>query len=427
VTITQDPLSDFKALGDAPPARAAASGTPSAPLATNGHVHLPPNFSAFSSVAEAVQRAATEQVRVLGASNYYHFGAYAAFASEARAHGVVPLYGLEVICLIDDLARAGVKINDPGNPGKMYLCGKGITRFSPMNESATVLLDTIRAADGARAAAVIARLEALFRQAGLETGVTDQSVKAMIAHRHNAPLESVFTQERHIAQAFQAALFQRVATDERATVLGRVYDTPSHADPTSAVAVQNELRAQLMKAGKGGYVAETFVDFDHAFRLILALGGIPCYPTLADGVRPLCAYEDPVEGLIADLRRRRIFCAELIPNRNTPAVLDHYVRALRGAGLVVTAGTEHNTLDLIPMTPRCAGGAALPATARDVFWEGACVVAAHQYRMAQGEPGFVDAMGRPDPSYATDELRIAAYARLGAAVIETLLSDAPRA
>ena len=28
-----------------------------------------------------------------------------------------------------DLRDAGIKVNDPGNPGKTYLCGKGITRF----------------------------------------------------------------------------------------------------------------------------------------------------------------------------------------------------------------------------------------------------------------------------------------------------------
>jgi hypothetical protein len=27
------------------------------------------------------------------------------------------------------LCEAGVRVNDPGNPGKTYLCGKGITRF----------------------------------------------------------------------------------------------------------------------------------------------------------------------------------------------------------------------------------------------------------------------------------------------------------
>jgi len=60
------------------------------------------------------------------------------------------------------------------------------------------------------------------------------------------------------------------------------------------------------------------------------------------------------------LKQRRIHCAELIPNRNTPEVLGAYARALRAAGITVLAGTEHNTLDLIPIEPRCAGGIPVP-------------------------------------------------------------------
>ena len=36
-----------------------------------------------------------------------------------------------------DLRDAGVKVNDPGNPGKTYICGKGITRFDAMTPEAT--------------------------------------------------------------------------------------------------------------------------------------------------------------------------------------------------------------------------------------------------------------------------------------------------
>lgn len=158
-----------------------------------------------------------------------------------------------------------------------------------------------------------------------------------------------------------------------------------------------------MKAGKPAYVTETFVDFDHAYRLILALGGIPCYPTLADGTTPITGYEQPVENLIADLKARGIPCAELIPIRNTPVVLSQYVHAMRDAGLFVTAGTEHNTLDLLPLAPTCLGGEPIPDDIQEIFWEGACVVAAHQYMTMNGRSGF-----------AGD---IKGFQRLGAAVI----------
>jgi hypothetical protein len=172
-----------------------------------------------------------------------------------------------------------------------------------------------------------------------------------------------------------------------------------------------------MKVGRPGYVEETFVGFDHAYKLVLALGGIPCYPTLADGASPVCPYEEPVERLIGDLRARGVHAAEFIPVRNSPETLSRYVPAMRAAGLVVTAGTEHNTPDLLPLRPAALKGVAIPTDVQAIFDEGACVVAAHQYLVANGRPGYVDAAGRPNPDYATAEERIAAFARLGAEVI----------
>jgi hypothetical protein len=56
-----------------------------------------------------------------------------------------------------------------------------------------------------------------------------------------------------------------------------------------------------------------------------------------------------------------------------------------------------------------------------VFWEGACVVAAHQYLVARGEEGYVDASGEPAGRYPGPEARLEAFARLGASVIDEYL------
>ena len=94
----------------------------------NAHIHLPPNFSAFANVAEAVELAASQGLGILGASNYYHFGVYSDFAALSRGRNIFPLFGLEIVCMVEDLSRRGIRVNDPANPGKMYLCGKAITR-----------------------------------------------------------------------------------------------------------------------------------------------------------------------------------------------------------------------------------------------------------------------------------------------------------
>jgi hypothetical protein len=401
---------------DALRAQAAEGPAPRERPRVNAHVHLPPNFSAFETTQQAVELADAQDVRILGASNYYDYSVYGELAALASERGIFPIFGLEIISLVDELVQAGVKINDPGNPGKYYFCGKGITRFAPMTEEARGLLQVIRDNDSARMALVAGRLAAVFAGAGLETGLDAEVVKDRVVARHGSPRETVYLQERHVAQAFQEVLFERVPEGNRAAFLHRIYAVPPKAEPVDAVGTQNEIRSQLMKSGKPAYVPETFVDFDHACRLILALGGIPCYPTLADGTAPLTEYEASPEGLIADLQARKVVCAEFIPNRNTPEVLSRYVHAMRRAGLFVTAGTEHNTLDLLPIAPTCLNGQPIPEDVQEIFWEGACVLIAHQYLTQTDQPGFVDGAGTPNPAYPSADARIEAYRALGAAV-----------
>jgi hypothetical protein len=383
----------------------------------NAHIHLPPNFSAFQSVAQAVDLARKQDVTVLGVSNYYDFTVYAEFIERCRAAGIFPLMGLEIICMDDELREAGVKINDPGNPGKIYLCGKGITRLDPMTDRARDLLDTIRSNDDARMAEMIDKLGAHFAANGLELDLDADAVAERIVARHDVPRPTVTIQERHIAQAFQEAMFDRTEPEDRIETLGRILGAPSKATPEAAVTIQGEIRSHLMKAGKPCFVPESFVSFAEAKELILELGGIPCYPTLADGTTPICPFEQPVGELIRNLQRRGIHCAEVIPTRNQPAVLQQYVTAMRDAGIAVTGGTEHNTLELGPIEPGCAGGCHVPEPVREILRQGAELVAAHQMLSLHGEDGYVTDDGEPNPAWQTARKRISALSALGAAAL----------
>jgi hypothetical protein len=97
--------------------------------------------------------------------------------------------------------------------------------------------------------------------------------------------------------------------------------------------------------------------------------------------------------------------------------VDRYTRALRSAGIVVLGGTEHNTLDLAPITPECKGRVPVSERAAELFWEGACVIAAHQYLSARGHVGYVDATGSLNTGFTTHDQRISNLARLGSRVI----------
>jgi hypothetical protein len=385
----------------------------------NTHVHLPPNFSAFETAEQVVQAAAAEGVAAIGTTNYYDFRVYRRFAEAATKAGVLPLFGLEIMALIDDLPEGGTLVNDPINVDRMYLCGKALTLIDPPIPAAAVRMAAIRAASDDRMRRMTALVSERFAGAGLDGGTSERQIAASVAERSGVPIEWVSLQERHVAQAFQESLFRDVAPADRPTVLGRLFGAPTKVDTTDAVAVQEALRSSLMKAGRPAFVPEVAVSFDDSYRLILELGGIPCYPTLADGASPICPFEDPPERLAERLLRLGIYCAELIPVRNRPEVVDRYVSVLRGAGILVMAGTEHNTQRMIPLEPKALGGVPLSDLAREAFWEATCVIAAHQELGKSGRPGYVDGDGRLAAGYSDVESRIAAFRAMGAQLITT--------
>ena len=314
-------------------------GRRSAVQKANTHVHLPPNFSAFENAAHAVSLAAQQGLVALGASNYYDFEVYGEFAASCLRSRIYPLFGVEIVALLKDLQRTGVLINDPTNPGRMYLCGKGIVRLAPMTAVARDLMGRFRLNDAKRMRLMVDLVRTVFEANNVETDLSEEVIVSRIVNRCGADRESVCLQERHVAQAFQEEFFRRVPPNERMPKLGALLGRQPRAAVDDPLMVQQEIRACLMKAGKPAFVPERFVNFQDAYRLILELGGIPCYPTLADGAEPVCSYEECPEKLVRTLKRLRVFCAEFIPTRNKPEVLVRYVHELRDEGIVVTAGT----------------------------------------------------------------------------------------
>jgi hypothetical protein len=386
-------------------------------LTFNTHLHVPPNFSAFTTVEDAVETSAREGVKVIGTSNFHSFGVYDRFDTAAREHGLKALFGLEFISVLDEAMRAHMTVNDPANPGRAYICGKGIPDPTEPGAEATAFMDAATVANEARTTEMVDRVRQLCAVAGLEPDVTYDSIVNLVCERADVPAEWVVLQERHVALGVQEALFAALPADERGAFLQKLYGRPASAAVDDPVATQSELRARLMRAGCPAFVDETPVPFEDAVGFIRDLGAIVVYPTVADGADPICGYEDPVEDLIERMGRHDIYGAELIPLRNTPECVDRYVKAWREAGIFVTAGTEHNTLERVPVDPTCLNGSPISEASRDIFWEGVCVVAAHQHLKQQGQAGYVDATGALNPGFPDGEARLRYFAELGAELI----------
>jgi hypothetical protein len=328
--------------------------------------------------------------------------------------------GAEILAWMDDFAKAGKLVNDPGNPGKAYLVAKSLAGIACPTDGAKATLSGIRKRDSERMREMVELLERAFDACGVATGLDAATICRGIAERTGSPLETVVLQERHLAQAFQERLFEQTDPDDWKGVLERLLGTSFKCEPNDPIGVQGDIRTHLMKAGKPAYVEEKFIDCDEAVRLVLDLGGLPCYTAVADGIKPTTPFEATPETLIENVKSKGIWVTELIPNRNDAQVLEEYALKMRAAGLVVSAGTEHNTLDRIPMRPACLKGAPIPDSVAEIFWEGACVVAGHQAAVLAGRPGYLDADGAPNSEYKDAETRIAAFRAIGEAAVASV-------
>lgn len=333
----------------------------------NTHVHLPPNFSAFPTCSVAVEQAAQEGLAVLGASNYYDYRVYEPFVKSALERGIYPLVGLEVVLMDEDLRARGERVNDPGNPGRIYLCGKACVGLFAPNERAQALLETIRTSDTQRIATMCASLDAVLAERGFDLELEPEEIARQVAQRAQVAEDAVALQERHLAQGLQEALFRAIPKPDRASRISELVEQQVSDDP---VVVQTALRSAFMKAGKPAYVPEPFLSLDEGLELVTELGGFPCYPILADGASPICELEAEPRRLVEWLGELGIRAAEFIPGRNRQEILERYARTLREAGISLTAGTEHNTNSPASLVPTCLDGP-IPDEIQEWFWEGA--------------------------------------------------------
>jgi len=96
------------------------------PLKVNNHIHTPYSFSAFRSVEEAVDMAKKEDIGILGINDFYVTDGYGEFIAQCRSQGLFPLLNIELIGISSEDQEAGLRVNDPGNPGRTYISGKGM-------------------------------------------------------------------------------------------------------------------------------------------------------------------------------------------------------------------------------------------------------------------------------------------------------------
>lgn len=319
----------------------------------NAHLHTPYSFSAFRDIADALDRAKAEGVGVVGINDFYSMDGYGEWKEGCAKRGLFPLLNIEFISLNAEDQAAGLRVNDPNNPGRTYLSGKGLSYPVILSGEPLRQLEAVRAESNAQVERMCAKLNDWLKAEGYDIVLDFNEIREKLTKGS--------IRERHLAKALRLALYP---------------------DADAPAKVENELRSKLLKAGGPAFVPEdpkAFLPMETVRHIIEAAGGIPTYPFLGDDAKGnFTDFEADLQKAADTLKKRGIRSVEFITTRNTTAVLEQYAGFLEEEGFIVTFGSEHNTPAMEPIRLRTRDASELSGRLKAINWRGACAVAAHQ-------------------------------------------------
>lgn len=382
----------------------------------NAHLHTPYSFSAFRDIDDALDRAVAENVKVVGINDFYTAKGFEKWKEGCYKRKLYPLFGIEFISLNQEDQNAGVRVNDPANPGRTYLSGKGMSFPFRIAEPFASELKAVEIESNKQVEEMLHRLNDYLNNLSVGIELDLEWIKM------NLTLGSL--RERHIARALRQKVYENCDNDEGKILLlfRKIFNGRELSASLSDIAgVENEIRSRLLKAGGAAYVPEepsVFLPFQSVCDIILAGGGIPTYPFLADNVNgEYTDFERDMEGAAVQLRERGIHSVEFITTRNDIKLLEKYTCYFYDQGFIVTFGTEHNSPVMEPLMLFARDGVPLTDRLKKINFEGACVIAAHQHIVAQGLEGYIDEEGEADYS-KRDE-----FIKLGEELIKSIVQD----
>ena len=366
-------------------------------IKVNAHLHTPYSFSAFHNVEDALDRAAAENVKVVGINDFYTTAGYDEWYAGCMERNLYPLFNIELISLNEDDQKNGLRVNDPGNPGRTYISGKGLKYPFSLSEPYATQLADVQKKSNDQVEAMCIKLNELLDAKGVGFSlnfdwITKELTKGAI-------------RERHLAKALRMKVYEIAENDgsKIKELMQQLFGGIAlKASPTNIADVENEIRANLLKAGGAAFVPEdrnAFLSVDTVSKIILNAGGIPTYPFLADDKNGnYTDFENDLERVARELKERGFHSVEFITTRNGVELLEKYAEYLYDAGFVVTFGSEHNSPTMEPIELFARNNTPLTDKLKKINYEGACVIAAHQHLVSERKQGYVDKDGNVDPS-----------------------------
>lgn len=384
------------------------------PMKVNGHLHSPYSFSAFSNLEQMFLMATDENIKVLGINDFNTTDGYVEFFKLALKYKIFPLFNIEFMGMLGDEQVNSIRVNDPNNPGRTYFSGKGLRYPAQMDEKNKKILSSIVNESHCQVEEMISKLNDFLQQIGSDIRIGFGEIREKWAKE--------LVRERHIAKALRIKIFKEFSTsDKRAIFLEKLLgDKMPKSLIDDVPALENEIRARLLKKGGVAYAKENekaFPEIDKVIEIIVNAGGIPCYPVLLDDKNGnFTEYESDPGKLLEKLEEKKVSSIELIPGRNDFNKLKEFVSFFDKNGFVITLGTEHNTPAMEPVTVSCRERKTLDSDLVSISYRGTSVIAAHQYLHAQGREGYI----RNDGTSRTDEKEY--FEQLGDAVIRKFIN-----
>ncbi|MBF6628420.1 MAG: PHP domain-containing protein [Proteiniphilum sp.] len=372
----------------------APAGTPPK---VNAHLHTPYSFSAFRDIDDALERAVAEEVKVVGINDFYTTQGYEEWAEGCEKRDLYPLFGIEFISLNEEDQRVGLRVNDPANPGRTYLSGKGLAYPFRLDEPYATQLTTVQSESNRQVETMCVKLNELLQR--------EQIGFTLDLDRIKKELTNGALRERHLARALRIKVCTFYNNDQTQvrSVLEKLFSGKALKSPLDDIAgVENEIRANLLKAGGAAFVLEdpsAFLPMQSVCKIILAAGGIPTYPFLGDDAKGgYTDFENDLERVAKQLTERGFYSVEFITTRNDLYLLEKYAGYLHDQGFLVTFGSEHNSPVMEPVELFARHRTPLTDRLKQINYEGACVIAAHQHLVNEGLEGYLDDEGVADIS-----------------------------
>ena len=355
----------------------------------NAHLHTPYSFSAFSDVKQALDMAASEGVKVVGINDFYSMDGYKDWKEGCAERALFPLFGIEFISLNAEDQAAGLRVNDPNNPGRTYISGKGLAYPVILSGEEARQLADVKAESNAQVERMCVKLNEHLKAVGEEftldfAKITADLTRGSIRERHLAKALRLAVERIALAGVSDAQAKKASASELQAIAdhYAKIFGQAAKSDVSNVAAIENEIRSRLLKAGGAAFVPEdpkAFLPMTTVQRIIEAAGGIPTYPFLADDAKGnFTDFEGDLQKAADTLKKRGFRSVEFITTRNTTAVLEQYAGYLEDEGFIVSFGSEHNTPAMEPIKLRTRDAADLSDKLKAINFRGACAIAAHQ-------------------------------------------------